>query len=259
MPIHPTAIVSPKAELARDVTVEAYGIIGPGVVIGSGTEVGSHAVIEGNTSIGENNRIFPFASIGLAPQDITYAGEQTKVSIGDNNIVREYVTIHRGTARGRGTTRIGDGVFLMAYAHVAHDCQIGDGVLMANAATLGGHVEVGQYAVLGGIVAIHQFVRIGDYSCIGGFSGVSMDIPPYMLATGAQRAKLYGPNLIGLRRHGFSAKSIQGIKRFYRIFWRSGLSLNEAVKRAREEIEPLPEVEKLIEFVSSSSTRGLCR
>ncbi len=259
MRIHPTAIVSPKAELAQDVTIEAYSIIGPGVVIGSGTEVGHHTVIEGDTTLGENNRIFPFVSIGLAPQDITYAGEPTKVSIGDNNIIREYVTIHRGTARGRTITRIGEGVFLMAYAHVAHDCQVENGVLMANAATLGGHVEVGQCAVLGGIVAIHQFVRIGDYSCIGGFSGVRMDIPPYMLATGALGAKLHGPNLIGLKRHCFSAKSIQGIKKFYRIFWRSGLSLNEAVKKAREEIEPVPEVEKLIEFVSFNSIRGITR
>jgi UDP-N-acetylglucosamine acyltransferase len=259
MPIHPTAIVSPKAELAQDVTVEAYSIIGPGVVIGSGTEVGSHTLIDGNTTIGENNRIFPFVSIGLQPQDITYAGEDTKVIIGNNNIIREYATIHRGTARSRGITRVGDGIFLMAYAHVAHDCQIGNGVVMANAATLGGHVEVEQYAVLGGIVAIHQFVRIGEFSCIGGFSGVRMDIPPYMLATGAMGAKLHGPNLIGLRRHEFSAQSIMGIKKFYRIFWRSGLPLKEAIEKAREEIEPLPEVEKLIEFVTFSSRRGLSR
>jgi UDP-N-acetylglucosamine acyltransferase len=259
MPIHPTAIISPKTELAEDVTVDAYSIIGPDVVIGSGTTVGHHTVIEGNTTIGENNRIFPFVSIGLSPQDITYAGEDTKVSIGNNNIIREYATVHRGTARGRGTTRIGDNVFLMAYSHVAHDCHVGNGALMANAATLGGHVEIGQFAVLGGIVAIHQFVRIGEYSCIGGFSGVRMDIPPYMLATGALGAKLYGPNLIGLRRHGFSAKSIQGIKKFYKIFWRSGLSLEDAIKKAREEIGPLPEVERLIEFVSNSSRRGLSR
>jgi UDP-N-acetylglucosamine acyltransferase len=259
MPIHPTAIVSPKAELAEDVTIEAYSIIGPDVKIGSGTEVGHHIVIEGKTTIGENNRIFPFVSIGLPPQDITYADEATSVSIGNNNIIREYVTIHRGTSRGRKVTVIGNGVFLMAYAHVAHDCRIANGVLLANAATLGGHVEVGECAVLGGIVAIHQFVRIGEYSCVGGFSGVRMDIPPYMLATGALGAELHGPNLIGLRRHGFSAKSIQAIKKFYKIFWRSGLTLKEAVQKVREEIEPLPEIEKLIEFVSSSSKRGLSR
>ncbi len=259
MPIHPTAIISPKAELAEDVTIEAYSIIGPDVSIGSGTVVGQHIVIDGKTTIGENNRVYPFVSIGLSPQDLTYADEETSVIIGNNNIIRENVTIHRGTARGEGTTRIGDGVFLMAYAHVAHDCRLGNGVLMANAATLGGHVKVGEFAVIGGIVAIHQFVRIGEYSCIGGFSGVRMDIPPYMLATGAVGAKLYGPNVIGLRRHGFSTKSIQAIKKFYKIFFRSRLKLKEAVQKVREEIEPLPEVEKLIEFVTSSSKRGLCR
>jgi len=259
MPIHPTAIISPKAELAEDVCVEAYSIIGPGVVIGSGTVVGHHIVIEGNTTIGEKNRIFPFVSLGLSPQDLTYAGEDTRVIIGNNNIIREYVTVHRGTARGAGITRIGDGVFLMAYSHVAHDCQVGNGVILANAATLGGHIDVGRFAVIGGLVAVHQFVRVGEYSCVGGFSGVGMDIPPYMLATGAPRIKLYGPNLIGLRRHGFSAKVIQEIKKFYKIFWRLGLGREEAVAKAREELEPLPELEKLIEFVSFSSKRGLSR
>jgi len=259
MPIHPTAIISSKAELAEDVTVGAYSIIGPDVSIGLGTEVGHHIVIEGKTTIGENNRIFPFVSLGLSPQDITYAGEETRVIIGNNNIIRENVTIHRGTARGGGITRIGNGVFLMAYVHVAHDCQIGNGVLMANAATLGGHVEVGECAVVGGIVAVHQFVRVGEYSCIGGFSAVRMDIAPYMLATGPAGAKLYGANLIGLKRNGFSEKSIHAIKKFYRIFFRSGLALKEAVQKVREEIEPLPEVEKLIEFVSFSSQRGLTR
>lgn len=259
MPIHPTAIISPKAELAENVTVEAFSIIGPEVVIGSGTVVGHHIVIEGKTTIGENNQIFPFVSIGLAPQDLTYKGEETRVIIGNDNIIREYVTIHRGTSRGKGVTRIANGVFLMAYAHVAHDCQIGNGALLANAATLGGHVEVGESAVLGGIVAVHQFVRIGEYSCIGGFSGVRMDIPPYMLATGAMGAKLYGPNLIGLRRHGFSAKSIQAIKKCYKIIFRSGLTLKDAVQRIREEIDPMPEVERLIEFMSFSSKRGLSR
>ena len=259
MPIHPTALISPGAEIAEDVTVGAYTIIGPDVVIGSGTEVGHHIVIEGRTTIGENNRIFPFVSIGLSPQDITYAGEETRVSIGNGNIIRENVTIHRGTIRGHGVTRIGNGVFLMAYTHVAHDCQIGNGVLLANAATLGGHVEVGECAVIGGIVAVHQFVRLGEYSCVGGFSAVRMDIAPYMLASGAVGAKLYGPNLIGLRRHGFSANCIQAIKKCYKIFFRSSLTVKEAVQKARGEVEPLPEVERLIEFVSFDSKRGLTR
>jgi UDP-N-acetylglucosamine acyltransferase len=259
MVIHPTAIVSPGAELAEDVTVEAYSIIGPDVVIGAGTVVGQHIVIEGRTTIGENNRIFPFASIGLCPQDVTYAGEDTSVIIGNNTVIREYVTIHRGTVRGHGVTRIGDGVFLMAYSHVAHDCDVGNGALLANAATLGGHVEVGKFAVIGGIVAVHQFVRLGEYSCVGGFSGVRMDIAPYMLATGAEGAKLFGPNLIGLRRHGFSANAIQAIKKFHKIFFRSSLTQQEAILKVREEIEPIPEVERLIEFVAAGSKRGLTR
>jgi UDP-N-acetylglucosamine acyltransferase len=216
-------------------------------------------VIEGKTTIGENNRIFPFASIGQAPQDLTYADEETGVSIGNNSIIREYVTVHRGTARGHGVTRVGDGVFLMAYCHVAHDCQVGDGALLANGATLGGHVEVGRYAVIGGITAVHQFVRLGEYSCAGGFSAIRMDVAPYMLASGAMGAKLFGPNLIGLRRRGFSAKSIQAIKKFYKVVFRSGLTINDAIVKVREEIEVLPEIENLIEFVTSSSKRGLTR
>jgi UDP-N-acetylglucosamine acyltransferase len=259
MVIHPTAIISPSAELASDVTVEAYSIIGPDVVIGSGTVVGHHVVIEGRTTIGENNRIFSFASIGLPPQDLTYADEDTRVVIGNGSIIREYATVHRGTVRGHGVTRIGDGVFLMAYSHVAHDCQVGDGALLANTATLGGHVEVGRHAVVGGIVAVHQFVRLGEYSCVGGFSGVRMDIAPYMLATGAEGATLFGPNLIGLKRHGFSAKSIQAIKKFHKIFFRSGLKVSDAVAKVREEVESLPEVERLIEFVTAGSKRGLTR
>ena len=259
MPIHPTAIVSPTAEIAENVTIEAYSIIGPLVTIDSGTVVGPHVVIDGKTTIGVNNRIYPFVAIGLPPQDLTYAGEETKVIIGNNNVIREGVTIHRGTSRGNGTTRVGDEVYLMAYAHVAHDCQIGNRVLMANTATLGGHVQVGECAVLGGMLAVHQNVRIGEYSCTGGFTGVRMDVAPYMLAKGAEQTKLYGVNVIGLKRNGFSEEAVQAIKKCYRIFFRSGLTIKEAVEKVREGIEPLPEVEKLVEFVSFGSKRGLAR
>ncbi|MHC1729894.1 MAG: acyl-ACP--UDP-N-acetylglucosamine O-acyltransferase [Syntrophobacteraceae bacterium] len=259
MGIHSTAIVSPKAEVAEDVVVEAYSIIGPGVSIGSGTVVGPHVVLDGITTIGENNKIFPFVSVGLAPQDITYNNEETRVVIGNNNIIRENVTIHRGSHRGEGVTQIGNGNFLMAYVHVAHDCRLGNNVVMANAATLGGHVDVGDAAVIGGIVAVHQYVRIGEYSCVGGFSGVRMDIAPYMLATGAEHAKLYGPNLIGLKRNGFSAEAIQAIKKCYRIFFRSNLTVKEAIEKTRRDVDPLPEVERLIEFVSVSTKRGISR
>jgi UDP-N-acetylglucosamine acyltransferase len=257
MPIHPTAIVSPSAKVADDATVEAFSIIGPDVAIGSGTVVGPHTVIDGITTIGANNRIFPFVSIGLAPQDVTYAGEGTKVIIGNDNIIREYVTVHRGSPGGHGVTRIGNGTFLMAYAHVAHDCQVGDGVIMANAATLGGHVEVGSGAVIGGLVAVHQYVRIGEFSCMGGFAATGKDIPPYMLASRAP-AELHGPNLIGLKRNGFSPEAIQAIKKFYRIFFRLGLTVEDAIEKIRQEVESFPEVERLIEFVSSSK-RGITR
>lgn len=213
MPIHPTAIVSPKAEVAADATIEAYSIIGPDVVIGSGTVVGPHIVIDGKTTIGSNNRIYPFVSVGLPPQDVTYVSGDTQLIIGNDNVIRENVTIHRGSLGGTGTTRIGNGTFLMAYVHIAHDCQIGNGVIMANTAILGGHVEVGEHAVIGGMVAIHQFVRIGEYSCIGGFSATGKDIPPYMLASRAP-ATLHGPNLIGLKRNGFSPEAIKTIKKF---------------------------------------------
>lgn len=259
MQIHPTAIVSPKAKLAEDVVVEAYSIVGQDVTIGSGTVISQHVILDGRITLGERNRVFPFASIGCPPQDITYNNEDTQVIIGNDNIIREYVTIHRGSHRGDGITRVGNNNFIMAYAHVAHDCRLGDRIIMANAATLGGHVEVGDGAVIGGIVAVHQFVRVGEYSCIGGFSGIRMDIPPYMLATGTNPSKLFGPNVIGLRRNGFSRETIQALKHCYRIIFRLGLTVQEAAEKIRNEVGSLPEVDKLIEFVSNSSRRGTTR
>jgi UDP-N-acetylglucosamine acyltransferase len=256
--IHPTAVVSPKAELADGVTVEPYSIIGPNVTIGSGTVVGPHVVIDGWTTIGANNRIFPFVSIGAPPQDLSYKGEETRVVIGDGNILRENVSIHRGTARGKGVTRVGDHCFLMAYSHVAHDCVVGSHVIMANAATLGGHCEVGDHVSLGGMVAIHQFVRIGPYAFLGGMSGLRLDMPPYMIGSGAP-AKLYGPNLVGLRRSGFSRDTIQALKRSYKILCRTDLPLKEAIDKVREEVELLPEVELLVTFMIEGSKRGVTR
>ncbi len=262
MQIHPTAIVSPTAELAEDVAIGPYSIVGPQVIIGAGTVVGPHVVLDGRTTIGRRNQIHPFASIGAPPQDITYKGEDTGVTIGDENIIREYVSIHRGSPRGDGLTSVENSNFIMAYAHVAHDCHLGNRVIMANGATLGGHVLVGDGAVIGGIVAVHQFVRVGEFSCIGGFSGVRMDIPPYMLAAngaGAEQARLFGPNIIGLRRNGFSHEQIQALKKCYRIMFRSGLTLKESIEKSRVEIGPLPEVERLIEFMSNGSKRGILR
>jgi UDP-N-acetylglucosamine acyltransferase len=258
MEIHPTAVVSPGAELADNVQIKAFSIIGPHVSIGSGSVVGPHAVIDGWTAIGADNEIFPFTSIGFPPQDFTYQGEETRVVIGDGNIFRESVTVHRGTPRGRGRTVIGDRNYFMAYSHVAHDCIIGDHVIMANGATLGGHAHVEDYASLGGLVAIHQFVRIGTHAFIGGKSGLRMDMPPYMLAFGAP-AKLYGPNLVGLRRAGFSRESIRALKYSYRFLFRSGLSLKDALERIHEEVAPCPEVETLVQFMRDQSRRGVTR
>lgn len=258
MEIHPTAIVSPEAELAEGVTVKAYSIVGPQVRIGSGTTLGPHAVIDGWTTIGERNSIGPFTTIGYPPQDISYKNEETHVVIGDENIIREYVTIHRGTPRGAGVTRIGNKNYLMAYAHVAHDCRLGNGIVMANAATLAGHVRVDDHAVLGGLVAIHQFVRIGTHAFIGGKSGLRMDVPPYMLAFGAP-AKLYGPNLVGLKRNGISPLAISALKKGYRILFRSGLPLQEAIEKVHQEVDSYPELENLVRFMLDSSKRGVTR
>lgn len=258
MEIHPTAVVSPGAQLAENVKVEAFSIIGPRVTIGAGSVVGPHAVVDGRTTIGERNQIFPFATIGYPPQDLSYRGEETQLLIGDDNIFRESVTVNRGTQRGGGVTRIGSRNLLMAYAHVAHDCIIGNNVILANATTLGGHVRIDDFAILGGIVAIHQFIRIGTYAFIGGKSGLRMDMPPYMLAFGAP-GKLYGPNLVGLRRHGFPRNTIQALKSSYRIMFRSGLTLTEAIDRIRAEVESTPEVDNLIQFMQDRSKRGVTR
>ena len=257
MEIHPSAIVSPHAELSPGVKVGPYSIIGDHVRIGKDTNVGSHVVIEGHTVIGERNNIYPFVSIGSPPQDIGYKGEDTKVQIGDDNIFREYCTINRASTKQDWVTIVGDHNYLMICSHVGHDCIVGDHVVITNSVALGGHVTVGDYANLGGLSAAHQFVRIGAYAIIGGLTGVSQDIPPYMMATG-QRARLYGLNQIGLRRQGFSSEVIQGLRKAYRIIWRETTMFSEGVARVRKEIEPFPELEVLLDFISSSK-RGIAR
>jgi UDP-N-acetylglucosamine acyltransferase len=258
MDIHPTALVSPKAELADDVVIQAYSIIGHGVTIGSGTIVGPHAVVDGRTTIGAGNRIYPFTSIGYPPQDVGYRGEETQVIVGDHNVIRENATINKGTERGGGATRVGNHNYIMAYAHIAHDCQIGNHVIMANAATLAGHVHIDDHAILGGLVAVAQYLRIGTYAFIGGKSGINSDMPPYMLASGTP-AKLFGPNVVGLKRHNFSHDAVQALKKSYRILFRSKLPFKEAVEKVRQEVEPLPEVETLVQFVLAHSERGIMR
>lgn len=255
--IHPTAVVDKNADLADGVVVGAYSVIGPEVTIGPKTDIDHHASITGRTTIGSGNRIFPFASIGTIPQDLKYAGEKTALVIGDNNIIREFVTLNLGTAGGGGTTRIGDGNLLMAYVHVAHDCRLGNSIIMANCATLAGHIEVEDHAIIGGLTAVHQFVRIGKYAMIGGASAVTMDIPPFMTASG-NRAQLFGLNLVGLKRHGFSKEAIALLKKSYRIIFRSGLTIQESLDKVEKEVTITPEVEYLVDFIRSSK-RGTTR
>jgi UDP-N-acetylglucosamine acyltransferase len=255
--IHTSAVVSPKAKIADGVTVGPFSVIGEKVTVGRDTIIGSHVVIDGNTTIGERNRIYPFASVGLPPQDIGYQGEDTKVFIGDENTMREFVTINRATTKQDRVTKIGNKNYLMAYAHIAHDCTLGNSIIMSNAATLGGHIEIGDHAIIGGLVAIHQFVRIGSYAFIGGKSATVKDIPPFMIASG-DRVKLYGLNQMGLKREGFSQEVINNLKRAYKIIWRDHHLLHEAVERVRKEVPYFKELQMLLDFLASSK-RGVVR
>jgi UDP-N-acetylglucosamine acyltransferase len=259
MMIHATAIVHPGAELASDVEIGPYAIIGEHVKIGRGTKVGAHAVIDGWTTIGEDNQIFHLASVGAIPQDLKYKGEETYLKIGNRNIIREFVTIHLGTVTGDSETTVGNGNLFMAYSHVAHDCHIGNGVVMANAATLAGHVTVEDYAILGGLSAIHQFTRIGAHVMIGGGTLVSMDIPPYTIATGDRRdARLRGLNLVGLKRHNFSDEVVASLKKAYKILVLSDLKLKDALERIKNEVPASLEITHFVTFIESAQ-RGIHR
>lgn len=249
--IHATAVISPEAELAGDVEVGAYTIIGPRVQVGTGTTVGPHVVIKGPTVIGERNRIFQFASIGDDPQDKKYAGEDTRLVIGNGNTIREYCSINRGTAQDTGATRVGDDNWLMAYTHIAHDCRIGNDVIMSNNATLAGHVHVDDHAILSGFVAVHQFCRIGAHSFIGGLAGITRDVLPFMMVAG-QPPEPRGINQEGLRRRGFSAEQIRNLREAYRILYRAGLRLAEAREQLAELAEGQPEVRVIVEFIDGS-------
>jgi UDP-N-acetylglucosamine acyltransferase len=257
MGIHSTAIVSPKAEIADDADIGPYATIGPHVVIGRETRIGSHTVIEGRTVVGARNLIGPFAVLGTAPQDIGYRGEDTRLIIGNDNTIREYVTIHRATAKQEWQTLVGDRNYLMAYAHVAHDCVLGNDVIMTNVCNLGGHIRIDDYAILGGITAVHQFVRIGTHSFMGGATGIAHDLPPYMMTSG-WHGRLYGVNQKGLTRRGFPQQTIDRLKRAYRIIWRENTRLSEGIRQAESEMEPFAELEVLLEFIRSSK-RGILR
>ena len=257
MKIHPTAIISPDAQLDKGVEIGPYTIIGSDVQIGKNTIVGPHTVIDDYTHIGGGCRIFQFCSIGAPPQDLKFGGEKTSVVIGDFNIIREFVTIHRATSADIGMTLIGDHNMLMAYTHVAHNCKLGNHIIMSNVATLGGHVHVEDYAIISGLSAVHQFSRIGAHSIIGGASGVAKDVPPYTLANG-NHARLFGLNLVGLKRRNFSEKTIKALGKAYRIVFRSRLLLDAAIKKVEEEVDNFPEVQHFVQFIKESK-RGVCR
>lgn len=260
--IHPSAIVSAKAQLGANVEIGAFSIIGDEVKIGDGTVIKSHVVIEGDASIGKNNVIFPFVTIGLAPQDMKFRGEKSRVVIGDNNSIREHVTIHLGTQDGEMLTKIGSNCLLMVGAHIAHDCTVGNHVILANNATLAGHVQLGDHVVIGGLSALHQFVRVGAGAMIGGMSGVEHDVIPNGLVMG-ERASLAGLNLIGMKRRGVSREDIHALRNFFKKTFTESKKDGEKSFSARvEEISKEFEsqaVQEVVSFVKSESSRSFCQ
>jgi UDP-N-acetylglucosamine acyltransferase len=249
--LHPTAIISPDARLAPGVKVGAYSIIGPGVEVGEGTVIGPHVVIRGPTRLGRGNRVFQFASLGDDPQDKKYAGEETRLEIGDHNTIREFVTINRGTTQDKGVTRVGNHNWIMTYVHIAHDCVVGDHVIFSNNATLAGHVQVDDHVICSGFSAIHQFCHIGAHSFLGGFAAVTRDVPPYVMVAGQPTAP-HGINTEGLKRRGFTPEQIRNLKDAYRILYRDGLPLAEARDRLASLAESQPELVPLVAFIDHS-------
>lgn len=254
--IHPTAIVSPKAELADDVEVGPYTIIEENVKIGGGTKVASSVLLASGATLGSNVEVHHGAVIGTTPQDLKFGGEVTQVVIGDGTVVREYATVNRGT-KAYGTTTVGKECMLMAYSHVAHDCILGDGVIMVNAVNLAGHVEVGDYAIIGGVVPVHQFVKIGAHAMIGGGFRVQQDICPYALV-GGYPLKVSGINSVGLRRRGFSREVIKVLESAFKLLFFNGLNTSQAIERIKNEIELIPEVQEVLDFIGKS-TRGIVK
>ena len=252
--IHPTAIIAPDAEIAENVEIGAFAIIGEGCTIGAGSIIAPRATLERNVTLGDSVMVGIGSILGGAPQDLKYAGEETTVEIGEGTVIREYVTINRGTAHSFKTT-VGNNCLLMSYVHIAHDCRIGNNVILSNVVQLAGHVTIEDRAILSGLSAVHQFARIGHHSFIGGMSRVSKDIPPFLKAVG-NPVKLYGLNTIGLQRSGMDEGTIRELKRAYRLLFRSDLNVTQAIERAQTEIEPLPEVLELIRFVEASE-RGV--
>ncbi|MFL5465139.1 MAG: acyl-ACP--UDP-N-acetylglucosamine O-acyltransferase [Gemmatimonadaceae bacterium] len=252
--IHPTAIISPDAEIAPDVEIGPFVIIGEGCTIGSGSVIAARATLERNVTLGQNVKVGIGTVLGGLPQDLKFAGEETTVEIGDGTVIREYTTINRGTAQSFKTT-VGNNCLLMSYVHLGHDCHIGNNVILSNVVQLAGHVTIEDRAILSGLTAAHQFVRIGRHSFIGGMSRVSKDIPPFLKAVG-NPVKLYGLNTVGLQRNGIDEPTIRELKRAYRLLFRSDLNVTQAIERAQDELDPLPEVKELLRFVEASE-RGV--
>ena len=262
--IHASAVIDSKAELASDVEVGPYSVIGPNVKIGSGTKVGSHTIIEGYTTIGKDNHLAHFAAIGGPPQDMKYRGEPTQLIIGDRNTIREFTTIHTGTSQDEGITRIGDDNWIMAYVHIAHDCQIGNHTIFSSNAQIAGHVHVNDWAIMGGMSGVHQFVRIGQHAMLGGASALVQDIPPFVIAAG-DKASPHGINVEGLKRRGFSSETISALRQAYKVLYKDGLSFEEAKVELQKMVlasaADAATAEKLAEFHDfiAASTRGIIR
>ena len=258
MNVHPTAIIDPLAKIHPSCKIGPYCVIGPQVQLGEGCHLVSHVTMEGPSKIGADNGFFPFSSIGLAPQDITYAGEPTQLEIGDHNQIREFVTINRGTVKGGGVTRVGNYNLIMAYTHVAHDCVVGDRVILANAATLGGHVTVEDWAVVGAMCPVHQYVRIGAHSYVGGGTTITKDVLPFSKTVAARDTHAYGLNTLGLERRGFSKERIRKIHHAYKVLLASKLNTSQALKMLKAEPDGGEDVEMLIRFIESSE-RGVIK
>ena len=255
--IHATAIVAPDAILGEGAEIGAYCVIGPGVEIGPRTRVGAHAMIHCHTRLGADNVVHPFASVGDAPQDKKYKGEPTRLEVGDRNVIREFVTLNRGTTKDRGVTTIGNDNLFMSYSHVAHDCVVGNQCVLANSSTLGGHVVLGDWVIMGGFAAIHQFCKVGAHAFLANNAAVTRDVPPYIMAVGGP-AKPHSINAEGLKRRGFTPEQIRNLRNAYRVLYRSGLRLEDAIKQLQEAARTQPEVQALVDFIPQS-TRSLVR
>src|SRR6185369_16682815 len=258
MSIHPTAVVDPGAKIPSSCAIGPYCIVGPNVELGENCELVSHVVLEGPTRLGNNNKIFPFSAVGIGPQDLSYRDEPTRLEIGDRNMIREYVTIHRGTVKGGQLTKIGSDCLIMAYAHVAHDCFIADHVIMANAATLAGHVTVEEWAVVGALCPVHQFVRVGAHSYIGGGTTITQDVLPFSKTSAVREVHAYGANAVGLERRGFSKERVRAIQLAFRTLIASKLNTTQAIERIRSKGEVTEDVEMLLKFIESSE-RGILK